>query len=261
MTRAPARSASPTPSPARLLDAVVRWNILVMPPVQRITAVHLILTGAEVGDVEPDRAGDLAVAKHDVGHADIAQPADARIAARLVAQRRADCRTRAQKIDIDAALAAVTRRLDLVDLAVVAPRPIDLPAGELANPLRDCPRKAARRDSRCKGPRPALSVSSRCSCGAVGLRLAERGRARHLRHDGRAAAPDHVLVEQQDAGAVACRGDRREHAGAAAADHQDIALNGDFVGHSWCLSRPLFVLGLGQAARLALRAPGECGAA
>ena len=53
MTRAPLRSARPTPSPARLFDAVVRWNILVMPPVQRITALHLILTGAEVGTSMP----------------------------------------------------------------------------------------------------------------------------------------------------------------------------------------------------------------
>ena len=53
MIRAPARSARPTPSPHRLLEAVVRWNILVIPPVQSTTAEHLILTGVEVGTSMP----------------------------------------------------------------------------------------------------------------------------------------------------------------------------------------------------------------
>src|SRR4051794_40154169 len=57
--RAPLRNARPTPSPAKLLDAVVRWNILVMPPVHRITALHLILTGADVGTSMPTAPATL----------------------------------------------------------------------------------------------------------------------------------------------------------------------------------------------------------
>ena len=181
--------------------------------------------------IDPDRARDLAVANHDVGHADIAQPADARIAARLVAQRRAYRRTRAQEIDIDAALAAVTGRLDLIDLAVVAARPIDLPAAEFANPLRTALAKQ-RGEVLVAKAAPGAERVLEMQLRIVGLGLAERGRARHLRHDGRAAAPDHVLVEQQHPRAVAGRGDRREHSGAAAADNQDIAFKGDFVSHS-----------------------------
>ena len=121
--RAPARSAMPTPSPALLLGAVVRRNIFIMPPEQRITAV------AADGDrrVRSARrtygAGDLAVTGHDVGEADIVDHADGGVAAGLVAQRRADRRAGAQKIHIDAALAAAAGRLDLVDPAVVAGAP------------------------------------------------------------------------------------------------------------------------------------------
>jgi hypothetical protein len=53
MTCAPARNARPMPSPARLLDAVVRWNILVMPPVLRITALHFTFTGVDVAMSKP----------------------------------------------------------------------------------------------------------------------------------------------------------------------------------------------------------------
>ena len=214
--------------------------------------MHLILTGRGCRHVEPDRAGDLAVANHDVGDAHVAQPADARIAARLVAQGRAYCRTRAQKIDIDAAFAAVPRRLDLVDLAVLAARPIDLPAGKLANPLR-APLAKQRGEVLVAKAAPRAERVLQVELRIVGLGLAERGGARHLRHDGRAAAPDHVLVEQQDPRAVAGRRNRREHAGAAATDNQDIALNGDFVGHSSRLKQasPFCSLAPGQAARLA----------
>jgi hypothetical protein len=85
--------------------------------------------------IDADGADNLAVPNHDVGHADIAQPADAGVAARPVAQCRADRRACAQKVDIHATLATVAGRLDLVDLAVGTPRPIDVPTRELANPL------------------------------------------------------------------------------------------------------------------------------
>ena len=52
--------------------------------------------------------------------------------------------------------------------------------------------------------------------------LAQRDGHGHLRHDGRAAAADLALVEQQDGRAVLRRGDGRVHAGAAGADDENI---------------------------------------
>ena len=85
--------------------------------------------------VEADCAHRFAVAHHDVGDGDVAQSPDAGVAAGLVAQRSADRYAGAQEVDIDAALAIVARRLDLVDLAVVAARPVDVPVGQLAYSL------------------------------------------------------------------------------------------------------------------------------
>src|SRR5262249_24992556 len=157
-------------------------------------------------------------ANDDVGDADVAEPPDLRFAADLVAQRRADGGTGAEEVDINAALPVVTAGLDLVDLAVVAPRPIDVPAGELANPLR-APLAQQRGEVLVTEAAPGHERILEMELGAVGLDLAERGRARHLRHDGGATAADHVLVEQENARTVAGRRDRGEHAGAAAADH------------------------------------------
>ena len=53
--------------------------------------------------------------------------------------------------------------------------------------------------------------------------LADRGRNRHLRHDRRAAAADQALIDQYGIGAIPRGGDRGVHAGAACANHQNIA--------------------------------------
>jgi len=50
----------------------------------------------------------------------------------------------------------------------------------------------------------------------------ERDGDRHLRHHGGAAAADETAVDQQDARPLPRRLDRRVHAGAARADHEDV---------------------------------------
>ena len=169
-----------------------------MPPEQRITAFARMATGAEIRDVERDGAGNLAVARHHVGEADVVDHADGGIAARLDAQRRADRDAGAQVVDVDAALAAVAGRLDLVDPAVVLARPVDVPARELADALRAAFAEQ-RREAFVAEPAPGFERILEVQLGAVGLRFAERGGAGHLRHDGRSAAPDHILVEQDHA--------------------------------------------------------------
>ena len=67
----------------------------------------------------------------------------------------------------------------------------------------------------------------------VGRFLAERGRHRHLRHHGGAAASDQAAIGEQDVRAAARRFDRGVHAGGAGADHQHVGLDGDGFRACW----------------------------
>jgi hypothetical protein len=67
--------------------------------------------------------------------------------------------------------------------------------------------------------------------GIVRLGLAQSRRARHLRHDGGAAAADNILIEQENARTVARCRDGSKHSSATTADHKDVAFQCQLVGH------------------------------
>ena len=62
--------------------------------------------------------------------------------------------------------------------------------------------------------------------------LTDRGRDRHHRHDGAAAAADQAAIGENDRGATLCRFERRIHASAAGADNQDIGFKFDHARNS-----------------------------
>src|SRR5262249_37312859 len=130
-------------------------------------------------DVEAGGADYLSILGHDVGHADVAQPPDVGAAAYLVAQRRADRGSRAEEIDIDAALAAMPGRLDLIDPTVFLSRPIDLPAFELADALGAALAQESGKILVAKPPAGGKRVSE-MPLRIIRLGLAQSGRACHL---------------------------------------------------------------------------------
>ena len=124
-----------------------------MPPEQRITAcAHLMATGARVGDVDTDGADNLAIACTTMSVRltllDHADGRDRGWSCMRSAAQIADAG--AQEVNVDAALAAVAGRLDLVDLAVVA----GAPSRPSSRPARGCAagylRTAAPRGFRCR---------------------------------------------------------------------------------------------------------------
>ena len=122
----------------------------------------------------------------------------------------------------------MTRRDDLRDPAVVAPRPADPPLRHLADPRR---RVAAQQGGEIfvTQTAPGGKRVFEMRLPIVRAFFAERRRNRHLRHDRRAAAADEALVGQQHmTGAGARRRDRGIHAGATGADDQYI---GSEIGH------------------------------
>ena len=60
--------------------------------------------------------------------------------------------------------------------------------------------------------------------GVIQAAFLERDRDGHLRHDGRAAAPDEAPVGEDHRAAPARRLDRGVHAGAARSDHEHVGL-------------------------------------
>ena len=66
---------------------------------------------------------------------------------------------------------------------------------------------------------------------------AERDRDCHLRHHGGAAAADQAAVGEQHVSAGARGLDRREHAGGAGADHQDVGFGTHWRISHECLAR------------------------
>jgi hypothetical protein len=73
----------------------------------------------------------------------------------------------------------------------------------------------------------------------IRFRRAERDGDGHLRHDRRAAAADLAFVDEKHRGAIARRGDRRVHAGAASADYQYICRE---LGHDRFVTPPMGML-------------------
>jgi hypothetical protein len=122
----------------------------------------------------------------------------------------------------------MARRLHLVELAVVAPCPVDVPRGELANALRASFAQQGR-ELLVAQTAPGRERVRKMKLGPIRLDLAQRRRAGHLRHDGRATTADHVLVDHQNARTVPRRGDGGKHACPAAADHQDVAFEGERI--------------------------------
>src|SRR5262249_33162996 len=163
--------------------------------------------------------------------AHIAQPADFVGAAYLVAQRRADGSSRAEIVNVDAALTAMPRRLHLINAAICCARPVDFPAREVA----DTPGTAFAKQSRKSLVAQPASRRERVlqmQLRTVWLRLAECRGARHLTHDAGTAASDDILVEQNDPGPVAGGRQSRKHSCRAGACHQHIACELDGVFHT-----------------------------
>ena len=174
------------------------------------------------GDVERHRADRFAIADDEIRHRQIADPPYRRDLADPAAQRRGDGGAGVQEVDIAAARSRMTRRVDLGDTAILAPRPADPPFLQFANPRR---RVAAQQRGEVLVAQAATGRERvvKMSMPVVGAFLAERRRHRHLRHDRRAAAANKALVDQQHPlGPAARGGDRGVHAGAAGPDNQDI---------------------------------------
>ena len=122
------------------------------------------------------------------------------------------------------------RRLHLVDAPVLHARPVYLEIFELADTRW---RALAKERGQGLVAEPAAGGERvlKMHLGIVGLRFPERRRAGHLRHDARAPAPHHVLVDEHDARACARGGNGRKHAGGTAARHQYVRLDMDGVVH------------------------------
>src|SRR5262249_61987104 len=109
------------------------------------------------------------------------------------------------------AFAAMPRRLDLIDFAVFLSCPIDPPACELADAFRAALAQQGGKILIAESA-PGLERIKQMQLRTIRLRLAERRRAGHLRHNARTAAADDVLVEQNHLGTAARGSDSGEHA-------------------------------------------------
>lgn len=130
-----------------------------------------------------------------------------------------------QEIDVDAACAVVSRRMHLLEMAVLT-RPADLPGIHFA----DARGGALAQQLRQRGIAQAASSGQRVGqmmLPMIRALLAQRNGDCHLCHDRGAAAADQAAIDQVYAAAVARRGDCGIHAGAAGADHQHIAFKSD----------------------------------
>src|ERR1700704_3011906 len=169
------------PSPARLLDAVVRWYILVMPPVHRITAAHLILIGADVGTSTP-------TAPMTSPFRTTTSVTLTLLSLRMLASRLVLLRNAAQIAAPVLKKSTYTQRWRLWPgaltwLILPSARRAQLTFQPASSRIRlGLPSHSSAARFSLQRPRPALSVSSRCSCGP--RRLPRTFRRRHPRQPG-----------------------------------------------------------------------------
>ena len=114
----------------------------------------------------------------------------------------------------------MARRLCLLDMAVLA-RPADLPRIHFAQPLRAIFTKQ-RRKTFVAEPAAGRERIGKVMFPVIWCLLAQSGCDRHLRHDSGAAAPDQAPIGKNDRSPTLRRVQRRIHARATGADHEDI---------------------------------------
>ena len=173
-----------------------------------------------VTERERERSAHRAGLHHQIGDRDVAERANSAAASHPLAQRSRYRRTGVQEVDVAAAPATVTRSRDLSN-ATVGARPADAPAVHLAHPVGRRPAQ------RLREPRIAQTAARREGVGKVvfpGIRLllGESGGDGHLCHHRRSTTSDHVLVGEDDPGAIARRGKGCVHARTAGADDQHV---------------------------------------
>ena len=170
--------------------------------------------------IESDGAKRLPVADDDLDDCEIADPANRRELTRLAPQGRSDGGAGVEEVDVTAAFDAVARRHFLLDMAVLA-RPARAPLFHFEDALGTARAKQRRQRFVAEAaPRPQGIFQMKRD--GITFLLTESDRNGHLCHDRCATPADLTFVEEQNRSAFAGCGDRRVHAGAAAADHEHI---------------------------------------
>ena len=152
----------------------------------------------------------------------------------LAPERRGDGWTGVEKIDVATALDAVPGRHLLLDVAVLA-RPARAPLLHFDDALRPVLAKQPRKLFVAQAA-AGLQRIFEMQLDRIRFLPPKRDGDGHLRHDRRAAAADLALVDEKHRGAIARRGDRRIHAGAAGADYQYICRE---LGHDRFVTPPI----------------------
>jgi hypothetical protein len=174
------------------------------------------------GHVYRLRPGADPIANGEIRDQEVADALHLRYALHAGAQGLGDGGTGVEEIDVDAALAVVAGRMHLREMPVAA-RPADSPLVHFAD-ARGALLAEQLREFRVAQAAAGLEGVGKMVLPVVGLFLAHRDCHGHLRHDGRAAAPDQAAIHQQHPGACARRRNRRVHAGATGPDDQDVSL-------------------------------------